>query len=167
MAIGEDFKLYQHSLVHLTVAPIVASWYHSTLYVAVSHGDILYGGTWVCSVVPSYSIMFSWYLFGISLWYQWSVLFFSIIDSLICDVQTCTCSIMIRWSIMYFSVFYTCILSGSTCTWYADMLYFLWAWVCLPQIVFLSDLLLWLGRLNFGEVLLSFWQNSFPWTCLI
>ena len=42
----------------------------------------------------------------------------------ICDIQTCTCSIMIRWSIMYFPVIYTCILSGSACTWYADMLYF-------------------------------------------
>jgi len=60
--VGEDLRLHQHSLVHLTVAPVAASWYHSTLYVAVSHGDILYAGTWVCSVVPSYSIMFSWYL---------------------------------------------------------------------------------------------------------
>ena len=69
--------------------------------------------------------------------------------------------------IMYFPVIYTCILSGSACTWYADMLYFLWAWVCPPQTVFLSDLLLWLGRLNSGEVLLSFWKMSFPCTCLI
>ena len=85
----------------------------------------------------------------------------------ICDIQTCTCSTMIRWSIMYFTVIYTCILSGSACTWYADMLCFLWAWVCPPQTVFLSDLLLWLGRLTSGEVLLSFWQVSFPCTCLI
>ena len=74
--------------------------------------------------------------------------------------------IMIRWSIMYLPVIYTCILSGSACTWYADMLYFFWAWVCPPQTVFLSDLLLWLGRLNSGEVL-GFWQFSFPCTCLI
>ena len=74
---------------------------------------------------------------------------------------------MIRWSIMYFVVLYTCIFSGSACTWYANMLYFLWAWVCLPQTVFLSDLLLWLGKLNCGEVLLSFWQISFPCTFLI
>ena len=50
--------------------------------------------------------------------------------------------IMIRWSIVYPSVIYTCVLSGSACTWYADMLYFFWAWVCPPQTVFLSDLLL-------------------------
>ena len=64
MAVGEDLRLYQHSLVHLTNAPVAGSWYHSTLYVAASHGDILYASTWVCSVVPSFSIMFSWYLLG-------------------------------------------------------------------------------------------------------
>ena len=166
MVVGEDLRLYQHSLVHLTVAPVAASWYHSTLYVAVSYRDILYADTWVCSAVPSYSIMF--------IWYYWDQSLISVIRCIfqhhwqfICDIQTCTCSIMIRWSIMYFPVIYTCILSGSACTWYADMLYFLWAWVCPPQTMFLSDILLWLGRLNSGEVLLGFWQISFPCTCLI
>jgi len=61
--VGEDLRLHQHSLGHLTVVLVAASWYYSTLYVAVDiHGDILYASTLVCSVVPSYSIMSIWYL---------------------------------------------------------------------------------------------------------
>ena len=105
--------------------------------------------------------------FGISLWYQWSVASFRIIDSFICDIQTCTYSLWSDYPLCIFQSFILVYLVDPLVldmqTWFTFSEH---GYARLRQCFFLISFW-WLGRLNSGEVLFSFWQISFPCTCLI
>lgn len=109
----------------------------STLYVVFHHNVILYVGTRVaCNTIFHF---LTWYFWGSVIWLQWSNVYFNIIDQFFCmwyfDITLiCTFASMIRWSTMYFSISFVLVyILDPIYTWYADMIYYLWAWVFSPQ----------------------------------